>query len=572
MPLPYDPHITTDELISGFGLNSMPTPSPLRNTTSRHTKWRLRWTQSVTSDNLIAFMRDYGGENVPLMAMLGYLKAHQEILNDVSHIFWRYLYSKSRNLRSHSHKRTSLLDILFFYTGVRFCKVESILAPRKFFRSYENQESTVWYRKSDRPPPLVWCSITKTWWHKDYIERIYKLNSKKKLIVYKYHGLKEDVRIKDLEAFHYEVCPQCMKFWVKGYQKYCPELEVSSCPKCTPDDKTKYLNPLPTPGKVLQGYHATSKNWKFYIQRHNKKDDSLPMGIELEMHLKNNQLSERIPACYRIFKESQTLFPETNNFFFETDGSLGDAGVEMITNPMTLKTHQQYWPKLMPTIRKHFAGWYSNKFGGGSNNYGIHITVNQKYWSKINIARLSSFISSNKNFPFVMAIAQRTSQYGGWNLAASEGKLKDQLCLRPVLDNSLRPTGKKTLRSTDRYRPVHLKNDKGHMELRMFASTLNTGSFLKNLEFVTAFWNWSKETSYNIDYGHFITWLNTQSERLYPNLLEYLRHDQYSVKNLGVIDSKWKGQIKPSLFSQIALFPNPLRAPTTLDDEDRDIK
>jgi hypothetical protein len=93
----------------------------------------------------------------------------------------------------------------------------------------------------------------------------------------------------------------------------------------------------------------------------------------------------------------------------------------------------------------------------------------------------------------------------------------------------------------------------------MFASTLNTGSFLKNLEFIDAFHRWCKETPYSTYYGHFISWLNDQNPSRYPNLMLYLSHDKFACKQVGVIKNEWKHLLKYNLLGQINLFPNTIK-------------
>jgi hypothetical protein len=156
------------------------------------------------------------------------------------------------------------------------------------------------------------------------------------------------------------------------------------------------------------------------------------------------------------------------------------------------------------------------------------------------------FLELPYNASFVYAMAQRRKTYNSWELATnkSEGQLSKML----QMEN-------KKIKHSSRSVPVNIKPN-GLVEIRMFASTLNQESFMKNLEFVDAFWNWSKETSFNTTYQAFLKWLCSTSQHftIYHNLLNYLTEDKFGCKQGPPVHNEWKDTIVLRPYGQLTLF------------------
>ncbi len=471
------------------------------------------------------------------------------------------------------------------FPGKIFKQGYNYVAPSEFFIGYRNEEDNLIFKPEHQLQQyeikVIWNPDKKDWYSDSSMYRLFTKNSKGKshqkgwILPEKSTKVTLSQRLADsfladpgglrsplsnAQTRLYTFCKCCNRLWIKKHIKYIEKLEKEACPICWSDTKPIYNKAL-KPTQMVTSYHSHQQQtvkWNYFINRESKKDTGLPMGVELEMHLKSNSTATRNKDLWTIYKQSTILVPTLKDqFYFEEDGSLGGAGVEMITNPMTTTVHQKFWTALLPIIREYFAGWYTNKFGGGSNHYGIHITVNTKYWRQISIARLAAFISAIQNYNFIMALAQRNMMYKGYMPGTGYGKIGETLTFKK----------EKTLTSRARNQPVNLKGN-GLMELRMFASTLNTGSFLKNLEFVAAFHQWSQTTTYNINHIEFIKWLNQQDDKLYPNLIKYLNGKKYAVKGLGIIRTTWADIIKPAPLEQLELLPPNVNLVTTIKDED----
>lgn len=277
-----------------------------------------------------------------------------------------------------------------------------------------------------------------------------------------------------------------------------------------------------------------------------EQETSIPMGVELEMHSKiSNSTSGAQRAASSILLATESDYP---NYYFETDGSLSEGGFEMITNPMTLEYGTEWWGKMLPIIRKYCVGYnaekqiFGDKHNNGSSvesmlNYGIHITVSRSKLPNIVLPKLQRFFDDKRNAEFIQAIAQRNVLYGGYYLGSKDKpKAKDVL---PWYGKNI-----STIKTMDRRTPINIKglsrgDGGGLVEFRMFRSTLNTVSFLKNLEFIDAITSYYKEQlGMSTDHRKFIGYV-VDNRRRYQNLITYLQHPRYFVKGVGIIKNTW---------------------------------
>jgi hypothetical protein len=222
----------------------------------------------------------------------------------------------------------------------------------------------------------------------------------------------------------YQICNMCDQYWHKTAMIYNKWIEETVCPKCNIKHQSTPTNADHNFQSIFSNYHS-HRAWKFYNQRLNKGDEqSLPIGIECEMGLKSGISGEIPPTMWKLYQFQIDHNPQWHNFYTESDGSLGNSGVEMITNPMTLELHHQYWEVMLPEMRKYLRGWDAVEKNGGTS-YGIHLTFHRKYWRDYHLARLIKFTEDIQNQDFVHAIAQRRVLYGGNDIA-----MKDKPLLR----------------------------------------------------------------------------------------------------------------------------------------------
>jgi hypothetical protein len=330
-------------------------------------------------------------------------------------------------------------------------------------------------------------------------------------------------------------CPRCAHTWMKGSLKYKEELDQEVCPQCF---STLIVNRKFSLGTIYGGYHS-HKDWTFLPQKI-KNDPGFPMGIELEVQCKEASLDNiSMLSAWDIYQQQLLINPEWHNIYFERDGSLSDSSVEIISNPMTLDFHKEYWSKMLPVIKEHCAGWDVKKYNAGTHlNYGIHITFHRKNWSDLQLARLTKFVEAKGNKDFIHAIAQRTCNYGGRAVAGST---------KAHLNEVVQIEAGKIKGGLNRNQSINVKGDGKFVEVRMFNSTLNYESFLKNIEFLDAFRAWCKETPLHFDYVNFLNWLGTRPHHKYryEHLISYLSRPKFFVKGLDKgIANPWMTLIK----------------------------
>lgn len=339
-------------------------------------------------------------------------------------------------------------------------------------------------------------------------------------------------------------CARCGSTVLKSELVYS-EMSEQWIDKACDHRLKSWVNPLPNLAEPITGYHSHRSGWLFLIQR-KKNEKSIPMGIEIEIHSSiANDHSGAIKSAQHILMNH----PD-NNYYFEWDGSLRDGGFEMITNPMTLEYHQGWWESILRTMRTACVGYNVEKqyiknmtnqqplsvsqeqqADNESVDYGIHITVSRKYISDAVVTKLCKFFDDSKNKEFLWCIAQRSKMYGGYTLGSkAKPKARDTLIIAE----------KKVSGGADRRQPVNLK---GHsfIEFRMFRSTLNQVSFIKNLEFIDAIISYlSSAPGVKVDHRTFILWLTkAQNSKRYPNLVLYLQHPLFFVKGAGKVKNNW---------------------------------
>ncbi len=430
-------------------------------------------------------------------------------------------------------------------------------------KSYWNKQGLQWIQanvwndlQSDNS--IHWDSIEKEWCYKDCFFTVYKPINKDK-----YEG--------NLIAFikgkhtQYQACDKCDIWWAKEHFKYNEYLDLKVCFKCNLENQLTPVNKPHTFATIYGTYHSHHSKWQFYIQRLDKEEkQALPMGVEIEMNLKSGEPNEVPPTMWKLYERQKEFNKDWHNFYTESDGSLSEKGsVEFITNPMTLAYHQKYWELMLPEIRKYCVGWNIEKFLDNTSkaaHYGIHITCHRKYWPDLSLARFMKFLANQENQSFIFAIAQRRIIYRGQHIG---NRLKNDLQIAKLTAVH----NKKLICSDDfHYAPIRLK-DNGCMEIRIFNSTLNQESFLKNLEFVDAFNHWCKETAFSVDYIQFLKWLAShyKHERIYANLLSYLHKDKFGCKHGPPVCNVWKDLIQARPLGQLVLF-EPTAATEGLED------
>lgn len=223
----------------------------------------------------------------------------------------------------------------------------------------------------------------------------------------------------------------------------------------------------------------------------NKWKKTPALGIELELTCLGNR------DMFEAAAETTIDVLGKDFVILKHDGSV-EPGFEIVTVPETYKTHKQKWIKFFECIPKNLVA---------TDSCGVHIHINKKYLSKLDIIKFHKFINAPHNEDFIRKIAGRYNkryanfiQYS-WN---------DYKKFNPG--------------DASRYQAVNLVNPYT-IELRIFKGTTDITTFLRYLEFTVASLLFIKATSVqNLDHVDFRKFLNTTQVREFSTLKNYVWH------------------------------------------------
>jgi len=291
----------------------------------------------------------------------------------------------------------------------------------------------------------------------------------------------------------------------------------------------------------LNDYHDSTRLFTVHQQNPNALYNGMPpLGLELEVY------ADDWPEAVRHAKN----FKGFGKLLFERDGSLSDKhGFEIITDP---PGHSE-WFQMGPAMCEHLQQECVAYNHPDSNDYGIHITLDRKYLSPLQEARMFLFMTASENLKFMQAIAQRVGIYAARTQLG--GLLSTQQTVTyvgglqtMVVDNK----HVKKVVGAGKYAPINFKGDLA--EIRIFQATLHTPSFMKNLEFVWAMVEWVRSSTGALwRHEDFVTWLGTRGNcrKDYPNLYDYLVRPSYRVKGSSyTIANTWVSKLP---------LPNPIK-------------
>jgi hypothetical protein len=223
--------------------------------------------------------------------------------------------------------------------------------------------------------------------------------------------------------------------------------------------------------------------------------DALCFGVELEMVPKPNTAHEAVVEALG------GKWVTGRGYILCRDGSLGDAGVEMITLPYTLADHKSDkavpWNDVLSKLQSVAMS------GKGTKACGIHVHINRRALSTLTMGKMLMVINAPEMQQLVAVVAQRAASQ--WSHRAFT-KISD---------------GKKVVGS--HYDALNTATNKGTCELRIFRGNLRWERVMKNLEFTEALCLYSQEQSMQRlrDPKLMIEWINDHRGE-YPHLVKFL--------------------------------------------------
>jgi hypothetical protein len=174
-------------------------------------------------------------------------------------------------------------------------------------------------------------------------------------------------------------------------------------------------------------------------------------GIELEVECKNGvwydgeakRVYQALGLDYAVLKR---------------DGSLSDAGFEIVTRPDSLDIHKRRWADFIQTASQTLTSWTNGRCG-------MHIHATRAALTQLQLGKMLVWVNHANNESVVKTTAGRSLKQ--WACIEQGKKLTD---------------GKKL--SPNRYVALNVRDYT--VELRIFRGTLKPESFFKNLEFYDA--------------------------------------------------------------------------------------
>jgi hypothetical protein len=285
------------------------------------------------------------------------------------------------------------------------------------------------------------------------------------------------------------------------------------CAQCHDDDR------------LIHAHNYRPKKFRFKaskLQNDKQRADALHYGIELEvedMGIYDKKRGRHVHLMNREEMARRALdFMGREDVYVVHDGSLNrspEGGIEIVSHPMTWEYYRENierWDELLMLLRE----WGGQAFRPGTA--GLHYHMTKKAFSTFQLYKFAGFFYKKSAQNFVTAIAQRRghqkyARFNGKDLSGVKGiaKLKRNL-------------------SGDRYSAVNLMNDKT-VELRIFKGTLEPLWFHKNMEFLQALFEYSRDaTPMEMTATKFVDYVIDNASR-FKCLVDYIKHNDIIAKH-----------------------------------------
>lgn len=205
------------------------------------------------------------------------------------------------------------------------------------------------------------------------------------------------------------------------------------------------------------------------------------IGVELEVEVKRisgRDRQKKAEQLHELLNDDQI----GKQVFFENDGSLND-GFEIITQPMGLDKHKELWSWL--NDKSATRGLLSHN----TSTCGLHVHISKDGMTKLQIAKIVSFINDPDNEGLIRAVARR---YAEGYCRIKQKKIGS------------------AANSDDRYEAVNITG-RNTIEFRIFKGSLKYESVLAAIQFSNAlvdFCGRAQVSIQDLKADKFIEWIN----------------------------------------------------------------
>jgi hypothetical protein len=224
------------------------------------------------------------------------------------------------------------------------------------------------------------------------------------------------------------------------------------------------------------------------LQTDKRRNDTLHYGIELEVEDMGIYSKERGRYVHLMNREEMARraldFMGREDVYVVHDGSLNhspEGGIEIVSHPMTWEYYRENidrWDELLINLR----AWGGQAFRPGTA--GLHYHMTKGAFSTFQLYKFTGFFYKKSAQNFVTAIAHR---HGHHRYARFNGRDMEAKGLKYIAKRKKNASG-------DRYSAVNLTNPHT-VELRMFKGSLEPLWFHKNMEFLHALFEYSRDAT-----------------------------------------------------------------------------
>ena len=210
---------------------------------------------------------------------------------------------------------------------------------------------------------------------------------------------------------------------------------------------------------LIDGYHSSRQRGFEVIDSPWYRLNRRAFGCELEVQVRTGNRDAKAGKIHEALNPGGSV---GEYCFFERDGSIGDNGFEIVTQPAGLDVHREKFDLILNNLDIK-RGMRSHEGGA----CGFHVHVGREFLTQGQIYRLQSFLNDVRNEALIRAVARRYSS--------------GYCAFKPELAKFTA----KNKHDGGRYEALNVQN-RGTVEFRIFRGSLRYESIMAALEFCNA--------------------------------------------------------------------------------------
>lgn len=254
------------------------------------------------------------------------------------------------------------------------------------------------------------------------------------------------------------------------------------------------------PGEGIHGMHSYGyKPSPDYKKTANEKNEKpLYFGVELEVEAPDYDSIDCEHIEYSIGDDF---------FYCKHDGSLGECGCEVVTHPFSyewlIDNKEDTFDNLLDYLKAHGCTSYD------TTTCGMHVHLSKRAFSTLHLYKFLKMFYDPHNWDNVRLMSQR------------KGRKMDEWATCEDTDRHATISKAKNKYGGNRYTAVNLTN-LHTVEIRIFRGTLKASSFYKNIEFLKALFDFTRDVSLqHATWENFAHYVNVHRET-YTNLFNFM--------------------------------------------------